>query len=85
MVMINLAKFWQDDSGALLSSEYLILGTILTVGLIVGISAAQVAINEELYDYSSAIDGLSLGGMAGTNVVYFGGEESGYTTDGSSP
>lgn len=83
--MDKLAGFWRDDSGALLSSEYLILGTILTIGLIVGISAAQIAINEEFDDYAHAIDGLFIGGMAGSNAVYFGGEESGYTTDGSAP
>lgn len=78
--MDKLVGFWRDDSGALLSSEYLILGTLLTVGLIVGINAAQIAINEELDDYAHAIDGLLTSGMDGSNVVYFIGEESGITT-----
>jgi Flp pilus assembly pilin Flp len=66
-----LKRLWLDESGTLLSSEYLILGTLLTLGLIVGISAARNAIYSELEDYAAALEGLQAGevGPAGTTFV----------------
>ena len=67
----NLHRLWTDESGSLLSSEYLILGTILTLGLVVGINAARMAIHSEMEDYAAALEGLQAGevGPAGTTFV----------------
>ena len=64
-------QLWSDESGSLLSSEYLVLGTILSLGLIVGASAARNSIVSELEDYAAAIAGLNAGevGPAGTTFV----------------
>ena len=43
-------RVWSDDRGALIAAEYLIMGTLLTIGLIVGIAAVQQAIIDRL-DY----------------------------------
>ena len=87
--MNRLMMFWSDERGSLLSSEYVILGTILTLGMIVGISAARDSLVTELEDYAEAILSLNLagvapptgsGGIAGTTEVVFTGHESGYYT-----
>ncbi len=71
MLTKNLHRLWADEGGSLLSSEYLILGTILTLGLVVGINAARMAIYSEMEDYAAALEGLQAGeiGPAGTTFV----------------
>jgi hypothetical protein len=87
--MKQLLSLWNDESGSLLSSEYILLGSILTLGLIVGITAARDSIITELEDYAEAILSLNLsgsappsgsGGIAGTSNVAFDGTESGSYT-----
>ena len=70
-------RLWQDEAGALMSTEYLLLGSLLTVGLIVGINATQVSLISELEDYAAAILGIDCGGLDGTNDVNFAGNEGG--------
>jgi len=75
-----LRAFWRDEAGSLLTSEYLILGAILTLGLVTGISATRNSLVSEFEDYAAAILGLNTGGLAGTSdVVFDGGEEGTYT------
>jgi len=71
MLTATWRKLWYDERGTLLSSEYLILGTILTLGLIVGISSARNALVSEMEDYAAALEGLDTGqvGPAGTTFV----------------
>jgi len=43
--------FWRlrdDQRGGLVAAEYLLMGTLLTIGLIVGISSVQDALLEQL-------------------------------------
>jgi hypothetical protein len=70
-------RLWLDQAGTLLSTEYVILGSILTIGLIVGITAAQNSMVTELEDYAAAVDGLYGGALSGSDTVTFIGEESG--------
>jgi hypothetical protein len=51
-------RLWQDDAGTLLTSEYLILGTLLTLGIVVGVSATRDTLVSEYEDYAAAIMGL---------------------------
>jgi hypothetical protein len=55
------AKLWNDDCGALISSEFLFVATILVIGVIVGLSALRDAINTELTELANAILALSQG------------------------
>ena len=73
-------RFWRDDAGTLLTSEYLILGTLLTLGIVVGVSATRTTLVSEYEDYAAAIMGLWGGGVAGTNQVVFDGNEEGTYT-----
>jgi len=78
--MISFRRFWLDDTGSLLTSEYLILGTLLTLGLVAGISATRNSLVSEFEDYAAAIMGLNAGGIAGTSDVVFDGNEEGTYT-----
>ena len=40
--------FWTDQRGGLISAEYLLLGTLLTIGLIIGVHAVRVALVEKI-------------------------------------
>ncbi|MCA9176758.1 MAG: hypothetical protein KDB14_19855 [Planctomycetales bacterium] len=43
-----LKRLRTDECGGLLAAEYLLMGTLLTIGLIVGISSVQGALIEQL-------------------------------------
>jgi len=53
-----LRKLYQDESGAVLSAELVLVLTILVIGIIAGLSEVAVAINTELNDVSNAIGAL---------------------------
>jgi pilus assembly protein Flp/PilA len=57
--MRNLfSQLWADDNG-IVALEYLILATILGLGLVVGVTALAAGLNSELTELSNAITGLS--------------------------
>ena len=39
-----IRRLWKDEAGGLLSAEYLLLGTLLAIGLIVGVKSVQQAL-----------------------------------------
>jgi Flp pilus assembly pilin Flp len=57
------ARLWRDDSGALISAEYLFVATILVIGIVVGLTNLRDAINAELTDLANAYLALSQGYM----------------------
>jgi len=57
--MNNLVTtLWKDEDGFLISAELVIVATILVLGLIVGITNLQTAMNAELIDVGEAVGGL---------------------------
>ena len=54
-----LKTFWNDESGVILSAEIVLVGTILVLGMIVGLVELQCAIVAELSDLSSAFGNLN--------------------------
>ena len=54
-----LRKFWNDESGFLVSSELVLIATICVIGLIVGLVEVQWAVVGELNDVSDAIGSLN--------------------------
>jgi Flp pilus assembly pilin Flp len=50
-----LTKLWQDEKGGLLAAEYLILGTLLTIGLLVGIYSVQASLLEKLQQLAQLV------------------------------
>jgi len=64
-----LKKLWNDDAGALVSAEIILVATILVIGVITGLHAVQTAVVTELGDVASAIGSVnqsySFGGSTG--------------------
>jgi Flp pilus assembly pilin Flp len=50
-----LFALWDDDAGALLTTEFLFLATILVIGLVVGLTTLRNAIATELTELANAI------------------------------
>ena len=51
-------SFFRCQSGAVVSAELVVVGTMVVIGLITGLSAVQNSINSELVDLSSAFNAL---------------------------
>jgi Flp pilus assembly pilin Flp len=64
-----LLRLWRDDSGALLSFEWILLATILVLAMVVGLKSVQQAVLNELEDLANAIGQLNqtytYGGVSG--------------------
>ena len=75
-----LKKLWMDEGGALISAELALVATILVIGVVVGLSAVQDAVNTELADVGAAIANLdqsySTGGATGHHAAV---SSSGFT------
>ena len=57
--MLNLLKaLRQDENGVILSTEIVIIGSLLVIGLITGLTCLQKAVNGELQDVANAIGSL---------------------------
>ena len=53
-----LKKLWSDECGIILSAELVLIGTILVLGMIVGLVELQCAVVAELSDIGDAIGNL---------------------------
>ncbi len=53
-----LKKLWNDECGIILSAEIVIIGTILVIGMMVGLVELQCAVVAELSDIGDAIGNL---------------------------
>jgi Flp pilus assembly pilin Flp len=54
-----LTRLWADEAGFLISAELVLVSTILTLGMVVGLSKVSVAINQELSDVASAFGSVN--------------------------
>ena len=50
-----LKKLWNDESGAVISAELVLLMTILGIGMVVGLKAVSNSVVTELGDVAAAI------------------------------
>ncbi len=48
-------KLWQDESGFVIASELVLIGTILVIGMITGLTSLRNAVVTELADVAGAI------------------------------
>lgn len=53
------SRFLRSEEGFILSTEAVLVGTIMVLGLIVGITEVRNAVVQELGDYSQAVSWLS--------------------------
>ncbi|MCA9050303.1 MAG: hypothetical protein KDA89_16320, partial [Planctomycetaceae bacterium] len=51
-------KLWKQEDGVILSAELVLLGTILVLGMIVGLVELQCSVISELSDLGSAIGNM---------------------------
>ncbi len=56
-MMDGLRELWREESGGLIAAEYLLIGTLLTIGLLVGIRAVQGALLTKLEELTILIGG----------------------------
>ena len=52
-----LQDLWREECGGLIAAEYLLIGTLLTIGLFVGVRAIQGALLEKLEELTMLIGG----------------------------
>jgi len=57
MNILNALK--NDENGFIVSAELVLVGTILVLGMIVGLTELSYGVNEELEDLGSAIGGIN--------------------------
>ena len=54
-----LLVLWRDDAGFILSAELIMIATLLTLGMVVGLSELSGAVNNEMTDMAGAVEGMS--------------------------
>ena len=57
MNILNALK--NDEHGFVVSAELVLVGTILVIGMVVGLTELSYGVNEELEDLGSAIGGIN--------------------------
>ena len=50
-----LKKLWKDEAGVVVSAEIVLIGTILVIGMIVGLVELQTSVVDELNDLGEAV------------------------------
>lgn len=51
----SLRKLWNDDAGAIIASEYLMLGSIVVVGGAAGMNSMRDSVAEEMKEYGTSL------------------------------
>lgn len=76
-MQVMFSRLWNDQDGAILSAEVVVVASVLVIGVIVGLSAVRDAVVSELADVAQAIGNLnqsySLGGIQGHHSYSVGG------------
>ncbi len=57
--MNMLSKFWNDEAGFVVSSELVLIGTILVLGVVVGLATVRDQVVQELGDLALAISNIN--------------------------
>ena len=55
----SLRALWSDEAGFIVSSELVLIATMLVIGLIVGLSEIQHAVVAELNDVADAVGSIN--------------------------
>lgn len=57
--MKMFARFWQDEAGFVVSSELVLIATLLVLGMIVGLTEVRNAVVQELGDVAQSFGAIS--------------------------
>lgn len=73
-----MKKLWNDEVGAIVSAEVVLVATILVIGMIVGLSSLRNSVVAELADVGAAIGDIDQS-YSYTNVTGHGSSTAGGT------
>ena len=79
-----LKALWNDEAGVILSAELVLIGTILVLGMIVGLVELQCSIVAELSDLASAFGNLNQSYQISGFASFKGGNQFKARTYGAS-
>ena len=75
--MKTAMRLWNEETGAILSAELMLIASILVIGVIAGLSALREAVVSELADVAQALANVnqsySYGGVVGHCAIMGGG------------
>lgn len=54
-----LKRFWNDQNGAVVSSELALVGTVVVIGMVTGLANLRDTVTSELADTAQAIGGIN--------------------------
>jgi hypothetical protein len=54
-----LRKLWNDDRGAVFATEIVLVATILVIGIVAGLKAISLAVNDELSELAGGVGSIS--------------------------
>lgn len=54
-----MKTLWNDEAGVILSAEIVLIGTILVIGMVVGLVELQCSVVDELNDLGEAIGSMN--------------------------
>ena len=80
MIRELFVKFWTDEAGAIIATEYLLLGSVVVVGGVSGMTNVRDAMNDEYKEYGNSVREIrqtysapakkgSSGSAGGTTVI----------------
>jgi hypothetical protein len=79
-----LARLWTEEVGAIVSAEIMLIGTILVLGMIVGLKSVRDSVVTELADVAQGMGNVnqtfSFSGTSG-HATFGGGGKFGDNTD----
>jgi hypothetical protein len=74
-------KFWNDEAGFIVSAELILISTIATLAIVVGLAEVSLAVNQELGDVAGAFGYVNQGfryqGLTGNNGLSNGANSNG--------
>lgn len=81
---LQLARLWNEEAGAIISAEIMLVATILVLGVIVGLKSVRDSVVTELADVGQAVSNINQSycftGVTGHGAM---GGGSGHFQDGS--
>ena len=54
-----ISRFWNEQTGAIVSAEVIMVATILVIGVIVGLKSLRDSVVSELADVAGAVGGVN--------------------------
>jgi len=85
-MFVNLLRtLWSDESGAVLSTEYIMLGSIVAAGGSTGMVALRDSMTDECKDFGASIGELRRSHMPQVNKPGAQGQQNGAASVGQLP